>query len=112
MPIGAFGDDAVETLLDRAFGRDRHERTAYRIRAGGIPIAGLSFATAKGSALIGTIQCWPVAHVADDGRSTPLTMVGPVAVEPAHQRDGIGQVLMRAMLRAADFRCGRVTDLC
>ncbi len=105
VPLSAIADAAVEALLDRAFGADRRARTAYRIRNGLTPIAALSFASIDDDgALLATIQCWPVDLVGDDGARTPMVMVGPVAVEPAIQRGGIGQALTRHMLAAADAR--------
>lgn len=95
---------AVEDLLDAAFGRDRFGRTAYRIRAGMDAVSALSFASVADGALIATIQCWPVAHRAPDGTATPLVMVGPVAVRPDVQRGGHGRVLMAHMLAAAETR--------
>ena len=100
-PIAEVEPQAVEQLLDRAFGPDRHERTAYRIRAGMPAIPRLSFAAFEHDALVGTIQCWPILFGGDDGRDVPLVMVGPVAVEPARQRDGIGRDLMLCALNAA-----------
>ena len=93
---------AVEHLLDDAFGADRFGRTAYRIRAGADAVPGLSFALVEDGALVGTIQCWPVAHRAPDGSATPLVMVGPVAVRPDVQRGGHGRLLMAHMLEAAE----------
>ncbi len=93
---------AVEALLDAAFGSDRFGRTAYRIRAGVDAVPALSFARVADGALIATIQCWPVAHRAVDGTATPLVMVGPVAVRPDVQRGGHGRVLMAHMLAAAE----------
>jgi predicted N-acetyltransferase YhbS len=93
---------AVEELLDAAFGADRFGRTAYRIRAGAAAVPALSFALVEDGALVGTIQCWPVAHCAADGTATPLVMVGPVAVRPDLQRGGHGRVLMTHMLAAAE----------
>ena len=92
---------AVEALLDAAFGTDRFGRTAYRIREGVDAVPALSFALVEDGALIGTIQCWPVAHRAADGTVTPLVMVGPVAVRPDAQRGGHGRMLMAHMLDAA-----------
>ena len=101
VPIAEVEPQAVEQLLDRAFGADRHERTAYRIRDTVSAIPGLSFAALDEGALVGTIQCWPVLFDADDGHDAPLVMVGPVAVEPARQRDGIGRELTQYALDAA-----------
>ena len=93
---------SVEDLLDAAFGTDRFGRTAYRIREGMDAVGALSFALVDGGALLATIQCWPVAHLAVDGTATPLVMVGPVAVRPDIQRGGHGRTLMAHMLGAAE----------
>lgn len=94
----------VEDLLDAAFGADRFGRTAYRLREGTAAIPALSFAIVEDGALVGTIQCWPVAHRDVAGGSTPLVMVGPVAVRPDVQRGGHGRALMAHMLDAADAK--------
>ncbi len=101
VPLATIDPPAIEQLLDRAFGADRHGRTAYRIRDGMRAIDRLSFAAVEDGALIATIQCWPVRFAGTDGRDVPLVMVGPVAVEPARQRDGIGRSLMEQALVAA-----------
>lgn len=91
----------IEQLLDRAFGEDRHARTAYRIRAGVSWLEGLSFAALDDDdMLVGTIQVWPVALTDPEGRDYPLLMVGPVAVLPEHQGQGFGKAMMVASLQA------------
>lgn len=95
---------AVEELLDAAFGSDRFGRTAYRIRKGVDAVPELSFAAIENGVLIGTIQCWPVAHRTADGMATSLVMVGPVAIRPDVQRGGHGRALMVHMLDAAETR--------
>jgi predicted N-acetyltransferase YhbS len=95
-PLSHADPDAVEALLDAAFGADRHSRTAYRIRTGMTMIPALSFAAFDGATLLGTLQSWPV-QVGD----APLTLVGPVAVAPDVQRSGIGRMLMTALIDAA-----------
>jgi predicted N-acetyltransferase YhbS len=86
----------VEDLLDAAFGTDRHSRTAYRLREGSTVIAPLSFSLVENAQLIASIQCWPV-KIGDQN----LILVGPVAVNPAHQSAGHGKHLMLTMLEAA-----------
>lgn len=103
VPLAAVADAKIEALLDRAFGADRRAKTAYRVRAGVSLIGALSFAAiADDGGLLGSIQSWPVELVADDTMRTPLVMVGPVAIEPALQRGGIGRALTDHMLAAAD----------
>lgn len=101
VPLDAVAPDAVEALLDRAFPPGRQARTAYKVRGSVRPIASLCFAAMQDARLIGSIQCWPVALTDDTGRAHPMVMVGPVAVEPAHQQGGIGRHLLHHMLDAA-----------
>ncbi|MDO7837371.1 N-acetyltransferase [Sphingobium sp. HBC34] len=102
MPLDSQPDVAIEHLLDAAFGIDRHGRTAYRIRHGMPWLPALSFAMVDADgALIGSLQSWPVALTQADGRQMPLIMVGPVAVDPAHQKGGHGRALMDAVVTAA-----------
>lgn len=100
VPLCSVRADDVENLLDDAFGTDRHKRTAYLLRERTSYIDHLSFAVLHRQALIGSIQCWPVAI-----DTTPLILVGPVAVSPHRQNQGIGRQLM-----AATFDPIRPTD--
>lgn len=101
IPLSAVEPAMIEALLDRAFGTDRHGRTAYRIRTGMDWLEALSFAALDADdMLVGTIQCWPVALIDAQGRAVPLVMVGPVAVVPERQGEGFGLALMAAMLDA------------
>ncbi|MEY4270128.1 MAG: hypothetical protein RLZZ58_1344 [Pseudomonadota bacterium] len=103
VPLENVAGDAVEALLDAAFGADRFGRTAYRLRSGTGMIAALSFGlVAENGALLGSIQCWPVQHRGKNGVATPMVMVGPVAVDPALQRGGYGRRLMHGCLSAAE----------
>jgi predicted N-acetyltransferase YhbS len=101
VPIADAPADAVDALLDAAFGTDRHGRTAYRVREGMAAIPQLSFAALEQGALVGSIQCWPVTLACDDGGRIPMVMVGPVAVSPARQNVGIGRALMWQAIRVA-----------
>ncbi|WP_375404020.1 GNAT family N-acetyltransferase [uncultured Sphingomonas sp.] len=101
IPLAQIDPAEVERLLDRAFGPDRHTRTAYKVRGTALALPDLSFAAVADRVLVGTVQCWPVALLGDDGAAYPLVMVGPVAVDPAHQRGGIGRALMTRALTAA-----------
>ncbi|WP_411340737.1 N-acetyltransferase [Sphingopyxis sp. J-6] len=101
LPLSDIEPQAVEDLLDAAFGTDRFGRTAYRLREGAEAVPALSFALVEDGVLVGTIQCWPVAHRSANG-AVPLVMVGPVAVRPDVQRGGHGRALMAQMLEAAE----------
>lgn len=102
VPLESQRPDAIEQLLDDAFGTDRHGRTAYLIRGTVAWIPALSFAVVDGDgALIGSLQSWPVALTQADGMRSPYIMVGPVAVDPAHQNGGHGRAMMDAVVAAA-----------
>ena len=102
VPLSHVSADAVEQLLDAAFGVERRERTAYRLREGVKAIPSLSFAALEDGALVGSLQSWPVELASPDGAAEPMVLVGPVAVRPDRQRDGIGRALMTRMLEAAE----------
>ena len=102
LPSAAVAPAAVEALLDRAFGTDRHGRTAYRIREGMTAIPALSLAAVENGALIGTIQCWPIRFAGDDDGDVAMVQVGPVAVAPDRQQGGIGRMLTARALAAAE----------
>ncbi|HSJ77592.1 MAG TPA: N-acetyltransferase [Erythrobacter sp.] len=103
IPLEAVNPAMIEEVLDRAFGPDRHARTAYRIREGMPWLPGLSLAALDADEmLVGTIQCWPIGLQTRQGQ-VPLVMVGPVAVVPERQGEGFGVGLMSAMI-AEDAR--------
>ena len=93
----------LEGHLDMCFGEERKARTAYRIREGTQPLAGLGFAALDDDEyLAGTIQAWPIALTDAGGSAHPLVMIGPVAVAPGYQGEGYGKALMAALLGALD----------
>lgn len=102
VPLASVAPSDIEHLLDLAFGTDRRQRTAYKLREGMDAIPDLSFAAVDDGTLVGSIQCWPVQLTGSDGSVTPLILVGPVAVHPDRQRAGIGHKLMNEMLARAD----------
>lgn len=102
VPLDTIDPERIEALLDRAFGTDRHARTAYRVREGTKAIRTLSFAALRDDGdLAGTIQCWPV-ELRTQARAVPMIMVGPVAVDPRWQQAGLGKALMTHMLAIAE----------
>ncbi|WP_370301021.1 GNAT family N-acetyltransferase [Pseudooceanicola sp.] len=87
----------VEALLDLCFAPGREALSSYRLRDGIPPVPGLSLvARDESGILIGAIRYWPVRV---DGAAALL--LGPVAVHPTHQGEGLGAVLIRDSLAAA-----------
>lgn len=101
MPLAEIDPALVEDLLNAAFGKLRTQRTAYKVREGMEMLEGLSVAAVNmaDNELLGSLQCWPVALTDDTGKMHPMIMVGPVAVYPDCQGEGIGQALMNGLLK-------------
>src|SRR3546814_2790837 len=83
---------AIEAVLDAAFGTDRHQRTAYRVREGMAPIASLSRVAEENGRIIASLQCWPVELRTPDP-ATPLGILGPVAVLRSEEQTSLLQSL-------------------
>jgi predicted N-acetyltransferase YhbS len=100
IPLVQIDPALVESLLDESFGNARKERTAYKVRKGRERLEGGSLAAvdADENELVGSIQCWPTALTDENGKSHPMIMVGPVAVHPNCQSEGVGKALMAALL--------------
>ncbi len=96
----------IEALLDEQFGPARQNRTAYRLRDGVKPISALCLVAREDGKLLGSVQCWPLHLRTADGRRRPLVLLGPVAVDLAHQGEGIGTLLMQEVLARADVVSG------
>ena len=95
----------VEALYDLCFAPGREALSSYRLRDGIPPVSGLSLvARDEQGILAGAIRFWPV-HV---GTADAL-LLGPVAVHPTHQGEGLGGSLIRdSLARAADSGWARV----
>lgn len=88
---------AIEVLHETAFGPGRFAKTAYRLREGTAPVPGLSFVVRDGGGmLLGSVR-----YTAIRIGETPALILGPLAVVPARQGNGIGLMLMNESLAAA-----------
>ena len=87
----------VETLLDLAFGQDRWHKISYRYRAGIAPVADLCLvARDERTTLVGAIRYWPIRLAAH-----PALLLGPLAIHPGRQGQGIGRRLLALSLERA-----------
>lgn len=102
-PLSAVAPGTLEALLDLAFGTDRHGRTAYAVREGTTPIDTLSFVALRDGDIAGSLQSWPIALKSSDGCALSLVMVGPIAVHPEYQNQGIGKTMTRFVAERLDL---------
>ena len=87
---------AVEALNEGSFGPGRFAKSAYRLREGVKPEAGLSFVAMEDGVLRGSVRFWPVRI----GGHEEL-LLGPLAVQGNQRGRGIGIALMQAGIAAA-----------
>lgn len=87
----------VEALYDTCFAPGRTALSSYRLRHGRAPVSGLSLvARDANSILAGAIRYWPVSV----GGAAAL-LLGPVAVHPTRQGEGLGALLIATSLERA-----------
>ena len=91
----------VEALLDLCFAPGREALSSYRLRDGVAPVAALCLAArdADGT-LAGAIRNWPVRIEGPMGKKWAL-LLGPVAVHPTRQGEGLGALLILRVLEMA-----------
>ena len=100
-PIAEAPPPAIETLLDLAFGADRHGRTAYRLRDGVAAEAGGELRRASMRRARWSDRCRAGRSALFARRrhaATPLWLVGPIAVHPDARSEGIGRAMLRRAL--------------
>ncbi|KPA22070.1 Acetyltransferase (GNAT) family protein [Shimia sp. SK013] len=95
----------VEALYDLCFAPGREALSSYRLRDGVDPVAELSLMARDGDGtLAAAIRYWPVAI----GTAKAL-LLGPIAVHPIHQGEGLGHMLIDdSLARAVDRGWARV----
>lgn len=87
----------VEALYDLCFAPGREALSSYRLRDGVPAVEGLSMLARDADGILGgAIRYWPVLI----GGHKAL-LLGPVAVHPTRQGEGLGGALIRESLAAA-----------
>ena len=87
----------VEALYDLCFAPGREALSSYRLRDGVDPVKELSLVARDAEGILaGAIRFWPVMIGADDA-----LLLGPIAVHPTRQAEGLGGLLIRSSLEIA-----------
>lgn len=87
----------VEALYDLCFAPGREALSSYRLREDVPKVAGLSLVARDADGTVaGAIRYWPVRI--GDAR---VLLLGPVAVHPTHQGEGLGALLIADSLNKA-----------
>jgi predicted N-acetyltransferase YhbS len=94
----------VEALYDLCFAPGREALSSYRLRDGVAPVAPLCMVLRDDDILAAAIRYWPV-QVA--GR--PVLLLGPIAVHPTRQGEGLGgYLILQSLARARALGWERV----
>ena len=89
----------VEWLFDLAFAPGRGALSSYQLRQGVAPIAQLcTVARDEYDVLAGAVRYWPVLI---GERASPALLLGPIAVHPTRQGEGLGALMMAETLDLA-----------
>ena len=87
----------VEALYDTCFAPGRTALSSYRLREGLPPVAGLSLVARDDLRILaGAIRFWPVRVASHD-----VLLLGPVAVHPTRQGEGLAALLIVTALERA-----------
>jgi predicted N-acetyltransferase YhbS len=90
----------VEALFDLAFAPGRTALSSYRLRDGVEPVAALCLVARDDyDAVAGAIRYWAV-QIGAAGH--PSLLLGPVAVHPTCQGEGLGALLIKESLHRAE----------
>ena len=88
----------VEALYDTCFAPGRTALSSYRLREGVAPVPSLSLVARDDLGILaGAIRFWPVTV---DGRD--VLLLGPVAVHPTRQGEGLAALLIVTALEKAE----------
>ena len=88
--------DAVETLFDLTFAPGRANLSSYQLRVGVAPVTKLCrIARDEFDMVVGAIRYWPIL-IGAPGSETEIEslLLGPVAVHPTRQSEGLGSRLI------------------
>ena len=97
-PASPAHQPAIDALLDDAFGADRRQRTAYRLRGATPPL--VSLVVEDGPVLCGTMILTPVRLLPAGSPEQEALLLGPIAIAPGCRGRGLGGTLIHAGLQA------------
>ena len=87
----------IEALFDLSFAPGREALSSYRLRDGTDPVRDLCLTARDEDGILGgAIRFWPVKV-----GGTPALLLGPVAVHPTRQGEGVGGLLIEGALAEA-----------
>lgn len=96
-PEMASDADAIDALLDHAFGPGRFVKVSERVREIARFRPDLSFCAEAGGEIVGLVRLWDI-HIGQ----TPALFLGPLAVHSGHRLDGLGGRLVAHAGATAD----------
>ncbi|MET0662057.1 MAG: N-acetyltransferase [Ilumatobacteraceae bacterium] len=92
---------AIAQVVAAAFGSQAEADLVDRIRSSPEYVPAMALVAELAGAIVGHVM---ISHavIRNDGGDRRISMLSPLAVDPAHQRSGIGQALVEHSLHIAD----------
>ncbi len=102
-PERAEDEAAIAAVVEAAFGKRSTARLVELLRASPCFIPELSLVAEADGRVVGHVMI-TTAWLDDEGQRRPVANLAPLAVEPTHQRAGVGSALMQAVIAGAEAR--------
>ena len=94
--------DGVQRVVSAAFHPGNEATLVERIRSSEYYVADTELVAVIGDEIVGHVMVSSASIVDDAGTTSPIAMLSPLAVDPAHQRQGIGGALVEAVCAIAE----------
>jgi putative acetyltransferase len=96
--------DGVQRVVSAAFHPGDEATLVEQIRTSEYYVADMELVAVVGGEVVGHVMVSGASLVDDAGAVSPIVMLSPLAVDPAHQGHGIGGALVKAVSAIADRR--------
>lgn len=94
--------DAIRRVVAAAFKSDTEADLVHRIRASPEYVPAMALVAEASGEIVGHVMI-SGAIIRNDGGDRRISMLSPLAVDPDHQRGGVGGALVERALGIADF---------
>jgi putative acetyltransferase len=110
-PYGPGDHDGVRRMVSAAFHPGNEADLVELIRESDRYAAEMELVAVIGDGVVGHVMVSGASIINEAGTASPIAMLSPLAVDPIHQRQGIGGALVEAVCAIAERRAEPVIVL-